>query len=186
MLQHLLSNKFKGSTMRFKLYLDMDGVLANFDEAFKALDGSPVDRVKFKKAVMEDKIFRNLNFMLDTEQLLTHVRSLKDIDIEILTSVGTYDPFVGQEVRNQKTTWLKERNINYKPNFVRSKSEKAKYALQSVNFIPNILIDDSPGCVDPFNAAGGRGILHKTAAETISFLDSTILQLKAIDSLRYA
>lgn len=172
--------------MRIKLYLDMDGVLANFDEAFKAIDGSPVDRVKFKKAVMEDKIFRNLNFMPDTEQLLTHVRSLKDVDIEILTSVGTYDPFVGQEVRLQKSNWLKERNINYKVNFVRSKSEKAKYALQSVNLIPNILVDDSPGCVDPFNAAGGRGILHKSAAETIPLIDSMILQVRSLDSLRYA
>jgi 5'(3')-deoxyribonucleotidase len=172
--------------MRIKLYVDMDGVLSDFDTAFRSINGSPNDKVKFRQVVMQDKIFRDLNFMPDTEQLLNHLKTLKDIDIEILTSVGTFDPFVGQEVKNQKKNWLKENNINYKPNFVRSKSEKAKYAINTsgIHEFPNILIDDSAGCVDPFNAAGGRGILHKTATETISLLDSTILQLRAINSLR--
>jgi 5'(3')-deoxyribonucleotidase len=172
--------------MRIKLYVDMDGVLSDFDAAFRSINGSSSDRVKFRKAVMENKIFRDLNFMPDTEQLLNHLKTLKDIDIEILTSVGTYDPFVGQEVKNQKTKWLKERNINYKPNFVRSKAEKATYALNtSMSYkFPNILIDDSTGCIDPFNAAGGRGILHKTAAETITLLDTTILQINSTNTLR--
>lgn len=173
--------------MRIKLYVDMDGVLSDFDTAFRAINGSPNDRVKFKQSVMQYKIFSDLNFMPDTEQLVTHLKTLKDIDIEILTSVGTFDPFVGDEVKKQKKNWLKEKNINYKPNFVRSKAEKAKYAINPVTLqIPNILIDDSPGCVDPFNAAGGRGILHKSAAETIPLLDSMILQVRALNSLRYA
>lgn len=171
--------------MRIKLYVDMDGVLSDFDTAFRAINGSPNDRVKFKQSVMEYKIFRDLNFMPDAEQLLTHLKTLTDIDIEILTSVGTFDPFVGDEVKKQKKNWLKEKNINYKPNFVRSKSEKSKYAINPYGSkVPNILIDDSPGCVDPFNAAGGRGILHKSAAETIPLLDSMILQVRALNGLR--
>jgi 5'(3')-deoxyribonucleotidase len=167
--------------MRIKLYLDMDGVIADFNTAYQAIDAGASDNGrKFRKAVMEYRIFRDLNFMPDAEQLLEHVKTLTDIDIEILTSVGTFDPFVGDAVKKQKKNWLKERNINYNPIFVRSKKEKAKYALQPVNMVPNILIDDSPGCIDPFNVAGGRGILHTSASTTIPLLDQTILQVREI------
>jgi|GEM_PF-1300120 len=171
--------------MRIKLYLDMDGVLSDFNTAYQEIGGTIDNGRKFRKAVMEYKIFRDLNFMPDAEQLLTHVKTIDDIDIEILTSVGTFDPFVGDEVKKQKKNWLKEKNINYKPNFVRSKSEKSKYALHPYgSMFPNILVDDSAGCIDPFNRAGGRGILHTSAAATIPLLDTTITQLRAIDGLR--
>ncbi len=179
--------------MRIKLYLDMDGVIANFDEAYNAIQTTSADGRKFRKAVMENSIFSDLNFMPDAEQLLTFVKTLKDIDIEILTSMGTFDPFVGQEVRRQKKQWLKERNINYKPNFVRTKTEKAKYALNPTiaettlgKFLPNILVDDSPGCIDPFIAAGGRGILHTSAATTIPLLEATISEVKQLNGFKFS
>jgi len=171
--------------MRIKLYLDMDGVIADFNTAYQGIGGMIDNGRKFRKAVMEYKIFRDLNFMSDAEQLLNHVKTLTDIDIEILTSVGTFDPFVGDEVKRQKKIWLKEKNINYKPNFVRTKAEKAKYALNPYgSMFPNILVDDSAGCIDPFNRAGGRGILHTSAATTIPLLDSTITQVRALNGLR--
>jgi hypothetical protein len=171
--------------MNIKLYLDMDGVIADFDTAYTAIQSMSADGRKFRKAVMDYKIFNDLDFMPDAEQLLNHVKTLKDVDIEILTSMGTFDPFVGQEVRKQKSHWLKERNINYKPNFVRMKAEKAKYATNPYGVaVPNILVDDSVGCVEPFDKAGGRGILHTSAATTIPLLDSTILQVRALNGLR--
>jgi len=171
--------------MRIKLYLDMDGVLCNFDKAYNAIETMSADRRKFRKAVIDYQIFESLEFMPDAEQFLTYVKTITDIDIEILTSMGTFDPLVGKEVRIQKSNWLKQRNINYKPNFVRSKSEKATYALNpNGNMFPNILVDDSAGCIDPFNRAGGRGILHTSTATTIPLLDSTITQVRALNGLR--
>ena len=159
------------------LYLDMDGVLADFAKAY--VDFEPLDKNtrKFKAAVKEAKIFEHLDMMPDTHELLNHVRHLEDhgdINIEILTSMGTYEPFFANEVKNQKGTWLRKHNILYKRNFVHNKREKANYADSC-----SILIDDSVGCVSPFMEHGGHGILHTNASNSIRLLDSTILQIRA-------
>lgn len=163
------------------LYLDMDGVLADFNKAYHAYDPHKEDYKKFRSAVMEYKIFEDLDFMPDTQELLHHVAKLipRGIDIQILTSMGTHDPFQGAEAKRQKILWLEKKGIPFQPNFVRSKQEKAEYAHPSA-----ILIDDSSGCIGPFIAAGGHGILHSHASETVRILDATILQIRAINSLR--
>ena len=42
------------------LYLDMDGVLCNFDKAYRAFDPKKEDRKKFRESVMTYKIFEDL------------------------------------------------------------------------------------------------------------------------------
>ena len=161
------------------LYLDMDGVLADFNKAYIRYDPKKEDRKKFRSAVMEYKIFEDLDFMPDTQELLNHVSRLHGVTIEILTSMGTFDTTQGSEAKHQKLKWLNKHNIPYKANFVRSKEEKSQYATPS-----SILIDDSIGCITPFVAKGGHGILHHKASETNSILDSTILQIRAVAALR--
>lgn len=162
-----------------KLYLDMDGVLCNFDKAYRTYDPNKDDRRKFRSAVMDYKIFEDLEFMPDAQELLSHVKKLHDVDIEILTSMGTHDPFQGAEAKRQKLVWLEKHGITYKPNFVRSKEEKSEYATPE-----SILVDDSVGCISPFIRKGGHGILHTNSSETNSLLDSTILQIRALGALR--
>lgn len=161
------------------LYLDMDGVLCNFDKAYRAIDPDKADRKKFRDAVFIHKIFEDLEFMPDARELLNHVSRLHGVDVQILTSMGTHDPIQGTEAKMQKMHWLNKHNIPYKPNFVRNKQEKSHFASST-----SILIDDSAGCIDPFNTAGGHGILHKNSKDTIKILDSTILQIRALDALR--
>ena len=160
------------------LYLDMDGVIADFNKEYIKLDPNKTDRKRFRSAVIEDKIFEKLDFMPDAAELLNHVSRLNGINIEILTSMGTHDPFQGNAAKMQKLNWLKAKNIPYKANFVREKKEKAQYATPT-----SILIDDSSGCVIPFHAAGGYGILHINAADTIRTLDNTILQINSLQAL---
>jgi len=161
------------------LYLDMDGVLADFNKAYTQYDPYKEDRKKFRSAVMEYKIFEDLDFMPDTQQLLNHVAKLREIDVQILTSMGTHDPIQGAEAKRQKIVWLNKHNIPYKLNFSRSKLEKSEWATPE-----SILIDDSSGCIGPFVAKGGHGILHSHASESIKILDSTILQIRALRALR--
>lgn len=161
------------------LYLDMDGVLANFNKRFAEIKTGEEDRVRFRRAVMEYNIFEDLEFLPDTQELLNHVSRLTDVRVEILTSMGTFDQQQGSAAKYQKMKWLNVKNIPYPANFVRTKTEKAQYATPD-----SILIDDSVGCISPFIRKGGHGILHTNASETISILDSTIDNIRALNALR--
>lgn len=165
--------------MMITLYLDMDGVLANFDKAYRQYDPQKEDRKRFRQSVLDYKIFEDLELMPDALELLNHVAKLRDVNVEILTSCGTHEPLQAQAAKDQKKIWLAKHNISYKPNFSHSKQEKAKWATPQ-----SILIDDSAGCVAPFIAAGGQAILHKHSSETIRILDSIILQMRAVEALR--
>ena len=122
------------------LYLDMDGVLADFNKEYTKIDPLKEDRKKFRSAVLDHQIFTKLDFMPDTQELLNHVCKLQGVTIEILTSMGTHDPFQAQAAKHQKLQWLAAKNIPYKANFVHNKKEKAMYAGST-----SILIDDSVG-----------------------------------------
>jgi hypothetical protein len=157
------------------LYLDMDGVLANFDKAYRVYDPEKNDRKKFRSSVLEGKIFENLEMMPNAMSLLQFVQSYDDVNIEILTSKGTFDAEQGLEAARQKQIWLNKHKIPYKANFTRTKTEKSLYAHQF-----SILIDDSIGCIEPFNQKGGRGILHNDSShkETLFKLNETLEELK--------
>jgi hypothetical protein len=159
------------------LYLDMDGVLADFHKEYIKYDPDKSDRKKFRASVMQHNIFEKLEFMPDTQELLNHVKHLANsgIHVEILTSMGTHDPIQGAEAARQKQVWLNHHGITYKANFVRNKQEKSQYATPT-----SILVDDSIGCISPFIEKGGHGILHTNASKTNSILDSTILQIRSI------
>jgi hypothetical protein len=163
----------------FTLYLDRDGVLCNFDKAYRSLRTHAADGKRFRAAVMEFRIFEDLEFMPDTQELLTYVSKLDNIRIEILTSMGTFDIEQGNAARYQKQHWLNKKNIPYKANFVRCKEEKAQYAHERA-----ILIDDSSGCIDPFIAKHGHGILHTRSSDTIQQLHDTIRGIHGLDALR--
>lgn len=160
------------------LYLDMDGVLADFHKAYYAdrvMDGT-WDKVRFRDMVLHHNVFENLDPMPNANVLLKYVQSLRDVNVEILSSKGTFDEAQGAEAVRQKLAWLAKHNIHYKANFVRCKQEKAQYASPT-----SILVDDSSGCIIPFNEAGGHGFLHQD-----SYVNSTIYAVDAlITKLKY-
>lgn len=163
-----------------KLYLDMDGVIANFHKAYRVYDPA-FDRKKFRQAVMDYKIFEDLELMPNAMSLLLFVKTL-DVDIEILTSMGTFDSVQGAEAKRQKLVWLAKHDIVYPANFVRTKSEKANYATPL-----SILIDDSIGCTEPFDRAHGNGMLYDdvNCQETLRDLSRIVDSLHALNSIRH-
>lgn len=158
----------------------MDGVLCNFDKAYRQFDPEKQDRKRFRSAVLDYKIFEDLEFMPDAQELLNYVSKL-DVTIEILTSMGTFDEVQGNSAKYQKQKWLDKNNIPYKANFVRCKEEKANFAHDCA-----ILVDDSIGCIKPFNAKAGHGILHTRSCDTVQQIHSTISGIRGLSALRYS
>ena len=147
---------------RITLYLDMDGVLTNFEKAYHAMwDEFEFDRERFTHAVLARKIFENLEWMPNGERFISGIRILESmypqLNIEMLTSTGTQRTEQKLAAIEQKTNWLNANDITWKPNFVCSKSEKSQYAIEGLT----ILVDDSDGCVTPFIEKGGTAFLHK-------------------------
>ena len=156
---------------QFTLYLDMDGVLCDFDTAYSKLrTGAPDNKARFISAVVDHRIFANLALMPDAKQLLNHVAKLQNVNIEILTSVSAKSSVQIAAAKEQKAEWLHKHDIPYKVHFVNNAPEKSNYATKN-----SILIDDKTECISHFVAKGGHGILHKNAADSIRKLDSIVL-----------
>ncbi len=156
----------------YKIFCDLDGVLADFvggisrllpeysDEKFLS---DPKHRKEMWSAINKyssegGKVWGELDTMQDAQQLWNYI---KKYDVEILTATG--DPKYG--AAQQKHIWVKKNFGNVKVNIVRMSKEKAQYAAPN-----HILIDDMPKSINPWVEAGGIGILHTSAASTISEL----------------
>ena len=153
-----------------KIYLDMDGVIANFEkryiDLFKESPGSSRDRKEFGKnwtVFVGDNHFESLEWWPGGQELLKYLSDNK-FDVEILTSSGGLKHH--DEVTRQKTVWLKDRGITYKVNVVPGRKLKADYATPN-----SIMIDDTLDVITSFSAAGGIGIHHKDIGNTLSLLD---------------
>jgi len=153
-----------------KIYLDMDGVLCNFEQKYIELFGKEpavADRNRKEWSTNWDKFcleghFENLCWFPGGIFLLDYVERT-NITIEILSSSGgkKYHDIV----EASKKLWLKQHNIPYKANIVPGRSYKTAYATPET-----VMIDDTPDIIEAFNKAGGHGILHKNAGETIEIL----------------
>lgn len=152
-----------------KIYLDMDGVVADFHrryvEVFGKTPSEARDQKEFhphwKEFVVTGQ-FATLDWWHDGQKFLDYIKTL-DVEVEMLSSSGgtKYHDLVVE----QKLHWLKEKGIHYKANIVAGRRKKKEYAKPTT-----ILVDDTEDVIDDFNEAGGIGILHKDANETIKII----------------
>jgi hypothetical protein len=151
-----------------KIYLDMDGVLANFNKRYIEIFNEHPSRFKGEdwnekwKYFVGNNNFTKLEKYPGCDDLMYFVDST-GIQVEILSSSGGKG--FHKEVEEQKMQWLMQNNIPYKANIVPGSRLKANYAKPDI-----ILIDDTNYVIDDFNIAGGIGILHENAEDTIEKL----------------
>ena len=157
-----------------KIYLDLDGVIADFHKRYHELyNTSPSSddaRKRFGQRFaifIQNKEFQNLDLMPDANVLLDYLKYQPVPPVEILSS--TARPINNAEISRQKEVWLRKHSINYPANFVPGKQFKYKFADEN-----SIIIDDTPSVIDDWNKAGGTGILHKDALTTIAILDTLL------------
>lgn len=150
------------------VYFDMDGVLANFDEAYDRLIGErlPNGDVIWPRVHVIGDFFAQLRPMSGMIELWDCVPANQR---RILSSIPKSIAVSGDHKRD----WLKHHlHIDGESVIlVRGKNLKKQYARSG-----HILIDDWPSNVQDWKDAGGTGILYVTHEQAISELRSALLQ----------
>lgn len=166
-----------------KIYLDMDGVLADFEKRFESLYGIRPNNKQHRAVHFEQHWnnfvdsgeFMTLDLMPGALELIKVVKSL-NVPVEILSSTSTHE--YHHIVSCQKSFWLGRNNIKFKPNFVPGGIFKANYASPW-----NILIDDSTYVTDCYREAGGTTILHTDVNKTIEKLHELHLEWNSYEHI---
>ena len=159
-----------------KIYLDMDGVLTNFEKRYDELFGiRPSEQMertthfwRYFETFIVNGNFRTLEKHKDADRLLQFVATL-NVPIEILTSSGGNKHH--EKVSEDKIAWLCDNGIPYKANIVPGGSKKALLAQPW-----HILVDDTPHVVDKYRAAGGTAVLHYDINVTLKELATLHLE----------
>jgi len=145
-----------------QVFVDMDGVLADFFGSWKKLVGKDWREIDAKDipAALQ-KIRDTKNFWLkipptpNAGKLLGLIKNLKG-SYNILSAPLPDDP----NSEPHKRAWIEKYLKVFPPSRVIITHDKEKYATQS-DGTPNILIDDFGQNLDKWNAAGGIGVKHK-------------------------
>lgn len=143
-----------------EIYVDMDGVLADFFGAWKKLIGKDwrnIDDIDDALQRIRDKddFWLKIPKTNNAMNLLGLVKKLKG-KYNILSAPLANDP----NSEPHKREWIKKHLKAFPPSKVIITADKAKYAT-TADGTPNILIDDFGQNVNKWVAAGGVGFKHK-------------------------
>jgi len=149
---------------KYKIYVDMDGVLVDFDGGYEKLTGITTRAADekgpefFWKPISKAgaKWWITLNWMPDGKQLWDYV---KKYNPELLSA-----PSREEASKLGKRVWVKRELPGVKL-ILRSADKKQEFASPN-----SILIDDREKNIEQWKSAGGVGILHTDAASTIKKL----------------
>jgi len=152
--------------MDYKIFLDMDGVLVNFDQQFQELTGmmprefeSKYDSNKFWEEIDNAGVgfWRGMKWMPGGEALYNRA---SQFDHALLSS-----PSRSEVSKIGKRLWRRDKTPDTKLILARSYN-KRKYAAPN-----HILIDDREDNIQQWRDAGGIGILYKSADQVNAELD---------------
>jgi 5'(3')-deoxyribonucleotidase len=149
----------------YTIYCDLDGVLVDFEKGYEELTGINIKQyvkgdASFWAHVDEEgpRFWANLEWMPDGHVLWDYIKKYKPNILSSPSRSGTSK--VGKEA------WVKMHLQNsYNKLYLYPRANKQLFSG------PNrILIDDLPNTISEWDKKGGIGILHTSAANTISEL----------------
>jgi len=160
-----------------KIFLDMDGVLADFVTGIEGpkylnatLSGSNVYDNN-KQMFANKRLFRNLPPMPDMYELVHYVKKT-GIYWELLSCAGEIARDI---IVSDKIAWTK-RYVDNNVVVTCTLKGKHKAAFASPD---HILVDDREKNIEAWENAGGIGILHTNSADTIVEIEN-IIKPKAV------
>jgi hypothetical protein len=150
---------------KYKIFVDLDGVLVNFGEGYKKLTGVDLGNkyVKFNASHWAPidregpTFWVNLNWMNDGKILWNYVRKYSP---NILSS-----PSRSSTSKVGKKTWCSINVPESDKILLYPREQKQKFSAEN-----HILIDDLENTIEEWNNKGGIGILHVSADQTIKEL----------------
>lgn len=150
----------------FVVYCDMDGVLCDFEDRFKEFTGMSCREYEnkygtkaFWDAIGKEGVeyWSKMPWMDDGKQLWDYIAKYNPT----MLSAPSWDP----ASKIGKYEWVKENLTPDTKVILVNKKDKQLYAGEN-----KILIDDRTDNISDWKNAGGIGILHKTATQTINEL----------------
>lgn len=145
------------------MYVDMDGVIADWVAGYNALPNVPPlavfnemsreEKEDIKREIFTYEFFANLPVL---ERGMNILRELiaSNANVCILSAVGRVNV---DEVATAKIHWLRRNGINCPVMFVDKVENKATRMLPG--YASHVLIDDRARAIDAWIAAGGHGVL---------------------------
>ena len=158
------------------IYLDMDGVIANFFEALAEKNNvnhwkSIKDVEKALVDIWGTDFFYNIEPFHESQTIIEMVKRESKGDWGICSS-----PLRGDSYNSAywKREWLTAHD--WLPNIEKLifTANKHKYATQRLSGKPNILIDDKPDNIKRWEKAGGIGIRFQTDQDDWEFLEAEL------------
>ena len=157
----------------YKVYLDMDGVIADFDKRFEDLSGmkprefeSKYGKNKFWEFIDEDN---KISFWVGIPEMpgaKALVDAVKKYNYELLTA-----PSVKKQSYLGKILWVRNHSdlLGGKPR-INFKKAKEKHLVKPELSKTDILIDDREDTIERWNAAGGTGIHYQNISQVLNDL----------------
>jgi predicted 3-demethylubiquinone-9 3-methyltransferase (glyoxalase superfamily) len=149
-------------TVPFDLFLDLDGVFADFEGKFFEITGQRVHEVEkkmmWKIIYSHPEFFYSLDLMKDAEHLWAYTRQYNPTFLSGLPAK--------QGAKNEKIRWVADKFGEEWTTIVLPKREKQLYSG------PNkVLVDDNHSNINEWVSKGGHGIFHSNVWETIERLE---------------
>jgi hypothetical protein len=159
------------ATENTKIYLDMDGVLADFFAEYAVLAGLP--RGSSYRDIPAAKQDPTLNLMIGTDFFFRLPKfSTADSLVQMVLSYVPYynicsSPLRGDHANSErwKREWIK-RNLSPQPKDIVITGQKEHWAVNP-DGSPNILIDDRGSNIVKWQARGGIGIKYQADEDSL-------------------